>query len=87
MFGISSFAQVPFASLAGTAHTASLTEDIGLADTNTQVWSFQQSQTEAITIDDFNSEAGILSVRLLKTSVWMIAQHRRAHSDKLLLKI
>jgi len=43
LFGISTFAQVPFASLASTAHVASMTENVGMADANTQVWSFQQA--------------------------------------------
>ena len=40
MFGISSFAQVPFASLASTAFSATVAENIGLADASSQVWSF-----------------------------------------------
>ena len=58
MFGAASFSQVPFSTLpftAGTSFFDSLTENLGVADNNTQVWSFTQSITEPITeIDDFN---------------------------------
>jgi hypothetical protein len=60
MFGISSFAQVPFASLAGTAFTASLAEDIGMADSNSQIFVFNQSFTESINaIADVINDAGV----------------------------
>ena len=63
MFGNSAFAQAPFAALplgGGTSFFEFLTENFGVADTNTQLFNFLQSRTEPITeIDDFNSDANI----------------------------
>ena len=59
MFGISSFAQVPFASLAGTAFIATIDENIGLDDSNSQTWAFLQSITEPVTMTDLSSTAGL----------------------------
>ena len=67
MFGISSFAQVPFASLAGTAYTASVTEDVGMADANTQMWSFGQTLTENVVMTAFDSEAGFFVGTIVET--------------------
>jgi hypothetical protein len=60
MFGVSSFAEVPFAtlpSLGGALFVLDITENIDVADTNSQAWSFLQSITEPITLEDFNSPA------------------------------
>jgi hypothetical protein len=60
MFGISAFTQSPFASLASasTQFVGSLSEDIGLADTNTQTWTFLEALTEPLILNDFNSVNG-----------------------------
>jgi hypothetical protein len=63
MFGYASFAEVPFATLpisGGASFFEFVTENIGVADNNSQVWSFTQSITEPITeIDDFNSQGSV----------------------------
>jgi len=59
MFGITAFAQAPFAALGGNAYVFSLTEDSGLADSNSQTFTFLQSITEPFTITDNNSQAGL----------------------------
>ena len=70
MFGIASFAQTPFASLAGQAFFASVTEDINLADASVQQSAFRQSITELVShgangeIEGFQYER--LTVVLLK---------------------
>ena len=46
MFGIASFAQTPFASLAGRVFVDSVTENITLADASNQTYAFLQSITE-----------------------------------------
>jgi hypothetical protein len=58
MFGISSFAQTPFASLAGTAFTAALSEDITLADSSTQIFAFNQSFVENFGISNTENTDG-----------------------------
>ena len=62
MFGISAFAQTSFASLAGNAYFATLSENIGMADTNSQTWTFGQTITENFGITDNNSEAGSILI-------------------------
>ena len=52
MFGVASFAQVPFASLAGTSIAFSITEDFGAADFSAQQAAFLFSHVEAITEND-----------------------------------
>ena len=59
MFGYAAFAQPPFASLAGTAHSLSLTENVNMADTSSQVYAFAPSITENVTMGDVSSFAGI----------------------------
>lgn len=49
MFGTSSFAQTPFASLAGVNITLSLTEGIQSADASTALYAFIFNHTEAVT--------------------------------------
>lgn len=49
MFGIASFAQTPFASLAGVSFSFSLTEDLAADDASTQLSAFLFSHNEAIT--------------------------------------
>ena len=49
MFGIASFSQVPFASLAGNNFALSLTENLNSDDASTQLSAFLQSITEDIT--------------------------------------
>jgi hypothetical protein len=58
MFGISSFAQAPFASLAGTAFTAALSEDITLADSSSQIFAFNQSVAENFDISNIENTDG-----------------------------
>ena len=59
MFGLNTLSQAPFASLGGNAFSFTLTENINMADTNSQVWSFVQSITEPITLNNIDSEASI----------------------------
>ena len=59
MFGISAFAQSPFASLGMNAYVLSITEDVNLADSNAQASAFLQSITEPITLTDLNSQGVI----------------------------
>ena len=62
MFGVSSFAQTPFAALpvfGGTVFVDSITENVGVADVSTQISAFLQSIIAPITVDDFNSQAGL----------------------------
>jgi hypothetical protein len=58
MFGISAFAQSPFASLAGTDIILSIIEDIGVDDSSTQLSTFLQSITEPIGVSDVENDAG-----------------------------
>lgn len=58
MFGVSSFAQTPFASLAGVAYALSVAENIGLADTSSQLSAFLQNIAEPITVDEVDATAG-----------------------------
>ena len=59
MFGISTFAQVPFASLGPNAFALSISEDFSPADDSSQVSAFLQSIAEPITLTDNNSQAAI----------------------------
>ena len=59
MFGISAFAQAPFASLGTLAFSFSITENIGMADSSTQQSAFLQSTTQNIIVDDVDNDAGI----------------------------
>jgi hypothetical protein len=59
MFGISAFAQVPFASLANTGIVLSIIEDVGMADFSTQLSAFLLSQTNDIIVDDVDNDAEI----------------------------
>ena len=52
MFGISAFAQSPYASLGTNAYALSITEDVGLTDSNTQASAFLQSITEPLSLFD-----------------------------------
>jgi hypothetical protein len=70
MFGITPFSQVPFSSLgsaATIAYLATLTEDIGLTDTNTQLSTFLQVVAENFIAEDFNSEASIFFEGIVET--------------------
>jgi len=62
MFGISTFAQSPFASLGGAFFPFTITEDSGLADTNSQISAFLQAIAEPITMTDDNSPAALFVV-------------------------
>ena len=58
MFGIASFAQVPFASLASVAYADSITENVGMDDASTQRYDYLQSIAEPMTItqdESFNA--------------------------------
>ena len=54
MFGLSTFAQSPYASLGGSYFPFSLTEDVGMADANSVTANFVQSLTEPVTMADIN---------------------------------
>ena len=55
MFGIASFSQVPFASLAGNVFALSITENLNSADASTQQSAFLQSITEVFTSNDIDT--------------------------------
>ena len=59
MFGYAAFAQPTFAGLGGNSYTFTLTENVGVADSNTQAWTFLQTITEPITVGNVDSEAGL----------------------------
>ena len=59
MFGIASFAQTPFASLANVFFPATMTEDVGIADNNSQRFAFAYSQTEPIGVAVVENDAGV----------------------------
>jgi F0F1-type ATP synthase delta subunit len=59
MFGTSSFAQTPFATLAGTANALFIVEGIQLGDASTQLSAFLQTRVEPIAMGDVNSTAGL----------------------------
>ena len=59
MFGIPAYAATPFAALAGTSYAFSVTEDIGAADSSTQLSTFLQTTTQNITMADTPNDAGI----------------------------
>ena len=67
MFGIASFAQVPFASLAGTGIVLSITEGITAADSSTQLSAFLQSKTEDVVMGDVASFAGLFFLNIDET--------------------
>jgi len=58
MFGISAFAQTPFAGLGTTAYAFSINENSSLADSEAITAAFLQSISEPVTMTDANSEAG-----------------------------
>jgi hypothetical protein len=59
MFGLSSFSQVPFSSVAGgNLIVLSILENINLQDANSQDWAFLQNITEPFTITEVDSDAG-----------------------------
>jgi hypothetical protein len=58
VFGIASFAQVPFSSLAGNVFLFDISEGFESADANTQVFAFLQSISEDSAIDDIDATAG-----------------------------
>jgi hypothetical protein len=58
VFGISSFAQSPFASLAGIRFSFALNENVTSADLNSQQSAFLQSIAEPVTVDDIDATAG-----------------------------
>ena len=59
MFGIPAFAATPFASQAGNSYSFSLAENLGAADSSTQVSAFLQTTTQDITMADTPNDAGI----------------------------
>jgi hypothetical protein len=73
MFGISAFTQSPFASLASasTQFVGSLSEDIGLADTNTQTWTFLEALTEPLILSVNGSQPnGWALINVTQTPNW-----------------
>ena len=70
MFGISAYAQTPFAALGGgNSFVFAVTEDVSMADANSQVWSFLQAITEPIILSDLNSDAGIYIGSIVELSL------------------
>lgn len=69
MFGVSSFAQTPFASLAGTSIALSLVENFGSADFNAQQAAFLFSQIEAITSSDIETTGNALFIATINEAV------------------
>lgn len=59
MFGIPAYAATPFAALAGNSFSFAVVEDIGTADSSTQLSAFLQTRTENITMADTPNDAGI----------------------------
>lgn len=59
MFGISPFAQAPFATLATNTYLFSVFEDIAAADTSAQLSALLQATTENLVITDENSQGSI----------------------------
>ena len=59
MFGLASFAQSSFAATGASFYPLSITEDSNIADLSTQQWAALASQTEAFSIIDDNSFAGL----------------------------
>ena len=58
MFGISAFAQTPFASLANSSFFFTLSENVVNADTTSQTSAFVQSITENTSLLEFDGLAG-----------------------------
>jgi len=61
MFGISAFAQSAYAALGINNYAVSVTENSGIADANTTQAAYLLSKSEANTMNDFNSEAGLFA--------------------------
>lgn len=59
MFGIPAYAATPFAALAGNSFSFAVVENIGTADSSTQLSAFLQTRTENITMADTPNDAGI----------------------------
>ena len=59
MFGLSAFAQSPFASLGGQSYVLTLTENATLADTPTTTFVFPFAVTEPFTSSDTNAEIDV----------------------------
>ena len=59
MFGIPAYAATPFAALAGNSFSFAVVEDIGAADSSTQLSTFLQTRTENITMADTPNDAGV----------------------------
>ena len=58
MFGVSAFAQTPFASLAGVSSVIFVIESIQSDDSSTQISVFLQSLAEHITLAEFDATTG-----------------------------
>ena len=67
MFGISAFAQPPFATINNTGFFLNITENIDVADSNSQTWTFGQVIAENVTMNDINSQAGIFIGTIVET--------------------
>lgn len=59
MFGISSFAQTPFASLAGNSYALTLTEDFQATANTAEQSNYSVAQTENAIFEDLNSEGAL----------------------------
>jgi hypothetical protein len=85
MFGISTFSQVPFASLPSTGGAnffEFLTEAFGIADNNTQLFTFSETRTESITVEDLNSQGSILIFTLNENLILIMQILKRLISYK-----
>ena len=59
MFGISSFAQTSFASLAGNAYSLSINENFNPLDSSSQIFAFLAAITEPVTSNNTDSEVDV----------------------------
>ena len=59
MFGIPAYAATPFAALAGNSFSFAVVEDIGAADSSTQLSAFLQTIAQDITMADTPNDAGV----------------------------
>jgi len=58
VFGIPAYAATPFAALAVNSFSFSVTEDIGAADSSTQLSAFLQTITENTVVDEVENDVG-----------------------------
>ena len=59
MLGIPAYGATPFAAQAGNSYSFSVAENIGAADSSTQLSAFLQTFSDGITIADTPNDAGV----------------------------